>query len=83
MAEQKLLKLTIARVDGPVFDGDVISVAVPGVAGDMELLAGHEALISPLKAGEVRVKKSDGTIEAFSLTSGTLEVSNNHATILI
>lgn len=83
MAEQRLLKLTIARVDGPVFDGEVNSVVVPGVAGDMELLAGHEALISPLRSGEVRVKKTDGTVESFALTAGTLEVSNNHATILI
>lgn len=83
MADQKLLKLTIARVDGPVFDGEVVSVAVPGAAGDMELLAGHEALISPLRAGEVRIKKADGSTQAFPLTSGTLEVSHNHATILI
>ena len=82
MAE-KLLRVTIAKVDGPVFDGEVISVAVPGVAGDMELLAGHEALISPLKGREVRIKKADGTTEAFSVESGTLEVSHNHATILI
>lgn len=83
MADQRLLKLTIARVDGPVFDGEVVSVAVPGTAGDMELLAGHEALISPLRAGEVRIKKADGTTETFPLKSGTLEVSSNHATILI
>jgi F-type H+-transporting ATPase subunit epsilon len=83
MADHRLLKLTIARVDGPVFDGEVISVAVPGAAGDMELLAGHEALISPLKKGDVRVKKADGTIETFTLDAGTLEVSHNHATVLI
>jgi F-type H+-transporting ATPase subunit epsilon len=83
MAEQRLLQLTITRVDGPVFDGDVISVSVPGIVGDMELLAGHESLISPLKSGEVRVKKADGTKESFPLQSGTLEVSHNHATILI
>ena len=83
MAEQKLLKLTITRVDGPVFDGEVISVAVPGTAGDMELLAGHESIISPLKSGDLRVRKADGTTETFTLTSGTLELSNNHATILI
>jgi F-type H+-transporting ATPase subunit epsilon len=82
MAE-KLLKLTITRVDGPVFDGEVVSVAVPGTAGDMQLLAGHESLISPLKSGEVRIKKADGTGESFPLTSGTLEVSHNHATILM
>ncbi len=80
---QRLLKLTIARIDGPVFDGEVTSVAVPGAGGDMELLAGHESIISPLRSGEVRVKKVDGSIETFTLKAGTLELSNNHATILI
>ena len=83
MAEHRLLKLTIARIDGPVFDGKVISVSVPGAAGDMELMAGHESIISPIKSGEVRVKKNDGSIETFTLKAGTLELSNNHATILI
>ena len=83
MADQRLLKLTITRVDGPVFDGEVVSVAVPGAAGDMELLAGHESIISPLRSGEVRVKKADGSTETFQLKAGTLELSNNHATILI
>lgn len=83
MADQKLLKLTISRVDGPVFDGDVIAVAVPGVAGEMQLLANHEALISPLKQGAITVTRDDKSIESFDIDSGTLEVSNNHATILI
>lgn len=83
MAEQKLLKLTISRVDGPVFDGEVISVSVPGVAGEMQLLGNHEPFISPLKQGTVTVEKSDATKETFEIESGTLEVSSNHATILI
>lgn len=83
MAEQKLLKLTIARVDGPVFQGDVVSVALPGTSGAMELLANHEALISPLRAGEIRIKQADGSVETFVAEAGTLEVSNNHATVLI
>lgn len=83
MAEQRLLKLTVARVDGAVFDGEVLSVAVPGASGDMEILAGHEALISPLRSGEIRVKKIDGEVVSFPLERGTLEISSNHATILI
>ena len=83
MAEQKLLKLTISRVDGPVFDGEVLSVSVPGVAGDMQILARHEALISPLKKGQIKIEDSKGETETFALESGTLEMSDNHATILI
>lgn len=82
MAE-KLLKLTISKVDAPVFDGEVISVIVPGVDGEMEILANHESLISPLKAGVITVKKTDGERSEHEIESGTLEISQNHATILI
>ena len=83
MAEQKLLKLTVSKVDAPVFDGEVISVHVPGVAGEMEIMANHEPLISPLKEGVIRITKNDGEHETHSIESGTLEISDNHATILI
>jgi F-type H+-transporting ATPase subunit epsilon len=80
---QKLLNLTITRVDGPVFDGSVISVVVPSHAGQLELLANHEPLIAPLKAGILSLKHQDGGVETIELKMGTLEVSNNHATILM
>ncbi len=79
----KLLQLTISRVDAPVFDGEVISVSLPGVSGEMTILANHTALISPLKKGTATIKKTDGTTETIEIESGTLEISQNHATILI
>jgi F-type H+-transporting ATPase subunit epsilon len=79
----KLLKLTISRVDEPVFDGEVDFVTVPGASGDMTILANHTALISPLKKGIVTYKKADGEVEQLEIESGTLEISQNHATILI
>ncbi|MEZ4200111.1 MAG: hypothetical protein R3B69_00705 [Candidatus Paceibacterota bacterium] len=82
MAEQKLLKLTISKVDGPVYDGEVVSVTVPGIAGDMTLLAHHAPLISPLKEGSIVIQAEDEQ-KIIQITGGTLEVSENHATILI
>ena len=79
----KLLNLTIARVDGPVFTGDVVSVALPGTDGDLELFANHEPFISPLRGGDIRIKKADGEVSTVTISSGTIEVSNNHATVLI
>ena len=83
MSDAKLLNLTIAKVDEPIFSGEAVSVLVPGVMGQMEIMAGHTALISPLKAGVVTVKKSDGSRETHEIENGTLEVANNHATVLI
>ena len=79
----KQLKLTISRVDGPIFDGEVVSVSVPGIAGEMTILANHSALISPLKKGLITIRKEGSEIEEVEIESGTLEISNNHATILI
>ena len=82
-SNKNLLKLTVSKVDTPVFDGEVISVKLPGVDGEMEILANHEALISPLKEGVVTITKLDREKETHAIKSGTLEISNNHATVLI
>jgi len=79
----KLLKLTISKVDAPVFDGDVVSVTVPGTEGEMTILADHEALISVLRAGTVTVRSESGEAETFAIDQGTIEISHNHATVLI
>ncbi len=81
--KNNLLKLTVTRVDGPIFDGEVVAVSVPGIQGDMQILAGHEPLISPLQKGTVTIHKADDTKESHLIEVGTLEISNNHATVLI
>ena len=83
MAEHELLTVTISRVDGAVFSGDVVSVQLPGIEGEMTILANHKPLISPLSAGTLTITKENGAKENFEITSGTLEISSNHATILI
>ncbi len=83
MSEQKLLQLTVSKVDAPVFEGEVLSVVLPGTDGEMEILANHTALISPLKKGKITIKKVGGETETHEIESGTLEISHNHATVLI
>lgn len=79
----KHLKLTIARVDGPVFDGEVVSVTLPGTEGEMTIMADHEPLVSALKSGTVTVRPATGDTTSYSLQNGTVEVRDNHATVLI
>ena len=83
MADKRNLVLTITRVDQPVFSGEVEYVTVPGIDGEMTLLAEHAALISPLKEGTIRYKAVGEETSEVVISMGTLEVSNNHATVLI
>jgi F-type H+-transporting ATPase subunit epsilon len=83
MSEQKTLNLNIARVDKSLFTGAVLSVTVPGTEGEMTLLADHTALVSALRGGTIMIKHVDGTEENIPVQNGTLEVSQNHVTVLI
>lgn len=78
----KTFQLTISRVDMPLFDGQAISATVPGVSGEMTILADHAPIISPLKTGTILIK-SEGGEESIEIKSGTLEMSDNHLTILV
>lgn len=75
--------LTISRVDEPVYAGEAVSVVVPGVAGQMVVLADHEPLITPLSAGTVRYTTEHGDTHEVATDGGTLEVAHNQATVLL
>lgn len=76
--------LTIARVGENLFDGEALSVSLPGEDGAFEVLAHHEPLVSPLKTGEVRVASADGKRYHFEIPPGGIaEISANQATILL
>lgn len=80
----KAFHLTIARVGENLFDGEAVSVALPGEDGAFEILADHEALISPLAPGEARITTADGRSRRFELPAGGIaEVSGNQATVLL
>lgn len=79
----KTFHLIIARVDGPVYDADAVSVTVPGSEGDMTVLGGHEPFISPLRNGNIMVRREDGSTETFLCESGTIEVGSDSVSILL
>lgn len=80
----KHFHLTIARVGENLFDGDAVSVVLPGTEGVFTVLAGHEALVSELKPGEAKVEAADGQKYHFEIPhGGVAEVSSNQATIIL
>jgi len=80
----KTFHLTIAKVGENLFDGEVVSVSLPGTEGVFEVLAGHEAFVSELRPGQARVTSEDGETHVFEIVSkGIAEVSRNQATILL
>jgi F-type H+-transporting ATPase subunit epsilon len=80
----KTFHLTIATVGDNLFDGDAVSVTLPGSEGVFTVLAGHEAFVTPLKAGVALVKTADGSETSYTLHEGGIaEISGGQATVLL
>lgn len=80
----KTFHLTIAKVGENLFDGEAVSVTVPGAEGVMTVLANHEPFVTTLNPGTIRVHAEDGGTRTIELPRpGILEVSSNQATVII
>ena len=64
-----------------LFSGDVDQVDLPGIEGDMGILANHAPLVTVLRPGIVTVYRS-GAREAIVVTGGFAEVGPAGLTIL-
>lgn len=78
------LHVTVTSVAEKLFDGHAQSITVPGTEGVLEILAHHEPFVSTLKTGTIVVKVSGQEDATFDIgEGGVVEVSNNHATVLL
>ena len=76
--------VSLVTPDGPVFEGEVEMVIVPGAAGEIGVLARHAPLIAMLKAGSTRVHvKRDGEVHEFATGPGFFKVEQDRALALV
>lgn len=75
-------QLEIVSAEEQIFSGTAQKLFVAGLAGEMEILVNHAALITSLVPGPVWVIKENLEEEAFVILGGMLEVQP-HATIIL
>jgi F-type H+-transporting ATPase subunit epsilon len=68
------LKLEIITPDTKIFEGDVEFVELPGAEGDMGVFPQHEALVTELKAGELRITQK-GQVQVLAIGDGFAEIT--------
>lgn len=74
--------LEIITPEKELFQGEVNSIKVPGTMGEFEILNNHAPIISTLREGEVRIMKSDNTIDKFQINGGVIEMQKNKIIVL-
>ena len=75
-------KFELVSPERILFSGDVVSVIIPSVEGEMTVLAGHAPLVATLKAGIVFVQTTDQNGKEFFVNGGLVEVNAGSTTIL-
>ncbi|MAZ00636.1 MAG: ATP synthase F1 subunit epsilon [Flavobacteriales bacterium] len=66
-----------------IFEGEVLSVKVPGEEGEFEMLNKHAAIVSSLNKGTIRIIKEDKKIDKIQIRSGVVEMQKNKIILLI
>jgi F-type H+-transporting ATPase subunit epsilon len=75
-------KFELVSPERILFSGDVLSVIVPSVEGEMTVLAGHAPVVAVLKAGIVFVQTDGDHGKEFFVNGGLAEINQSATTIL-
>jgi len=76
--------VSLVTPDGPIFEGEVEMLIVPGADGEIGILARHAPLIAMLNAGSTRVHiKRDTEVHEFATGPGFFKVEQDRALALV
>ena len=75
------IRCEIVSQDRTVFSDDVDIVVLPGAAGEMGILPKHAPVLTTLKYGVIKIRKS-GKEEIFTVAGGVAEVQPDVVTVL-
>jgi F-type H+-transporting ATPase subunit epsilon len=76
--------VSLVTPDGPVFEGEIEMLIVPGADGEIGVLARHAPLIAMLKSGSTRVHVTrDGEVREFATGPGFFKVEQDRALALV
>ena len=77
-----MLKLKIVSPEKIEFDGEVVSVLVPGTLGSFEILQNHAPIISSLEKGVVTYETAEGK-KSLEIIGGFVSVNQNQVNLCV
>lgn len=77
------MKLTILKIEKPVYMGDFKKVSLPASEGDMEILPGHAAFMTSLKEGKIKYVDVENKEFEIDIKSGFVEVNKLEVLVIL
>jgi len=76
-------KLEILTPNGEIYNGQAVSVVLPGEEGEFGVLPKHASLTTLLTTGVIDVEKEDKSVEAIVINWGVVQVDEEKVIILV
>ncbi|MCR4840839.1 MAG: ATP synthase F1 subunit epsilon [Lachnospiraceae bacterium] len=73
----------IYEADGTFFEGEIVSLVVPTIAGKYGVMAHHRNVVVALTPGICHFTHPDGRVEYASVSEGMMRVENNDVLLLV
>jgi F-type H+-transporting ATPase subunit epsilon len=83
MADHAKFPVEVLTPEGEVFSDEVQMVSTKTTIGSIGVLANHAPLLAMLDPTELRLYRSDSDVVRFAQSEGYLQVSHNHALLLV
>jgi len=77
------LKLEILTPNGEIYNGEALSVTLPGEEGEFGVLAEHSSLSTLLEAGVIDIEKEDKSVESILINWGVVQVDEEKVVVLV
>lgn len=77
------MKLTIISPQSKLYDGEALSVNLPGVLGSFTILENHAPIVSVLQKGTIKVQTLGNELSTFDIESGFVEVHQNRINLCV
>ena len=74
MSDGRRLGVEVVTPEGEVYHDDVTMVVLPGVEGELGILARHQPIVTLLGVGETRIRKDDDTWDYIATGIGYAQV---------
>jgi F-type H+-transporting ATPase subunit epsilon len=80
---QRVVEIEIVTPDGHLYEDRGVLIVVPGVEGELGIMAQHQPLVSLLAIGETRVRRAGGELERFATGIGYVEVLFDNVRVVV
>ena len=76
------MNLEIVTPDSKVYEGEITSIALPGIDGSFQILNNHAPIVSALGTGKMTVVDAASQTQEYTISGGVVEMNNNKVIVL-